>query len=108
MLDIAPEQLRAVLDILQLHAPGRTVRFFGSRVKGDAKPFSDLDLAVMGSSPLGFRRLTELREAFSESCLPFRVDIVDWAETSEMFRDIIEEEFEEYVVAAEVARSIRQ
>lgn len=31
----------------------------------------------------------ELREAFTESALPFKVDVVDWAETGESFRDVI-------------------
>jgi type I restriction enzyme S subunit len=31
-----------------------------------------------------------MREDFSESDLPFRVDILDWATTSEPFRRIVE------------------
>ncbi|MFA7404074.1 MAG: nucleotidyltransferase domain-containing protein [Pelobacteraceae bacterium] len=94
MLDLSPEQLVEVRRILQFHVPGRTVRAFGSRVQGNAKPFSDLDLAVMGDASLDFRQLTALKDAFAESNLPFRVDVVDWAATSEAFRGIIEEAYE--------------
>ena len=94
MLDLDPEHLAEVRRILQMYVPGRTVRVFGSRVQGTAKPFSDLDLAVMGDVPLDFRQLAALKDAFAESNLPFRVDVVDWAATSEMFRGIIEEVFE--------------
>jgi predicted nucleotidyltransferase len=94
MLDLTPEQLDEVRRILLLHVPGRTVRAFGSRVQGNAKPFSDLDLAVMGETPLDFRQLAELKDAFTESNLPFRVDVVDWAATKEPFRRIIEETYE--------------
>jgi predicted nucleotidyltransferase len=94
MLDLVPEQLAEVRRILQLHVPGRRVRAFGSRVLGTARPFSDLDLAVMGETPLDFRQLSALKDAFAESNLPFRVDVVDWAATSESFRGIIEEAFE--------------
>ncbi len=94
MLDLAPEHLAEVRRILQLHIPGRTVRAFGSRVQGTAKPFSDLDLAVMGDVPLDFRQLAALKDAFADSNLPFRVDVVDWATTSEAFRGIIEWAFE--------------
>ena len=66
------------------------VRAFGSRVTGKVKPFSDLDLAVMGSEPLPASILADLKDAFSESDLPFKVDIVDWAETQDNFRSIIE------------------
>ena len=95
MLDLAPEHLAEVRRILQLHVPGCRVRAFGSRVQGNAKPFSDLDLAVMGETPLGFRQLAALKDAFADSNLPFRVDVLDWAATSEAFRGIIEGAFED-------------
>jgi len=43
---------------------------------------------------LEFRQLAALKDAFAESSLPFRVDVVDWATTSAEFRAIIEERFE--------------
>ena len=94
MLDLTPEQLAEVCRILRLHVPDRPVRAFGSRVTGKSKPFSDLDLAVMGDTTLDFRQLSALQDAFAESNLPFRVDVVDWAATSEMFQKIIERAFE--------------
>lgn len=51
---------------------------------------SDLDLAVIGEQPLSMGVSGALAEAFSESDLPWRVDVVDWATTSETFRRIIE------------------
>ncbi|ACD97293.1 nucleotidyltransferase family protein [Trichlorobacter lovleyi] len=90
MLDLTPDQLAEVRQILQLQIPERTVRVFGSRVNGTAKPFSDLDLVVMGDVPLDFRQLADLKDAFAESNLPFRVDVVDWATTSAEFRQIVE------------------
>ena len=89
MLDLTPDQLAEVRQILQLQIPECTVRVFGSRVNGTAKPFSDLDLVVMGDAPLEFRQLAALKDAFAESNLPFRVDIVDWATTSAEFRAIV-------------------
>ena len=52
MLDITPEHLQIVRDILQKNIPRREVWAFGSRVKGTAKRYSDLDLAVIGETPL--------------------------------------------------------
>lgn len=88
--DIKPVDLETVRSILHRHVAGREVRAFGSRVTGKVKPFSDLDLVVMGSEPLPASVLADLKDAFSESDLPFKVDIVDWAETQESFRKIIE------------------
>ena len=73
--------------------PAREVRAFGSRVSGPAKKFSDLDLAVMGETSLSSSVLADLEEAFRESDLPFKVDVVEWATTKENFRRIIEQEY---------------
>ena len=76
--------------ILQQHLPEFDIWAFGSRVTWTAKAYSDLDLAVITSAPLSLQRLAQIKEAFDESDLPFRVDIVDWAATGEPFRQIIE------------------
>jgi len=64
---------------------------FGSRVHGRGlKPFSDLDLAILGDTPLDLGRRAAVGEAFSHSDLPFRVDVVDWATADATFRAVIE------------------
>lgn len=55
----------------------------------------------MGDTPLDFRTIAALKDAFAESNLPFRVDVVDWAATSETFKVTIEGAFE-VVVAGDV------
>ena len=90
-IDVAPRAVEIVLDVLARHLPDREVRLIGSRVTGRAKPFSDLDLVIMGDEPLALRALAELRDAFDDSELPFTVDIVEWASASEAFRRVIAE-----------------
>lgn len=89
-VDIQPEQWAIVRAILQRQVPGREVWAFGSRARRGAKPYSDLDLAVLGDAPLSLGEQAALSEAFAESDLPWKVDVVDWATTSESFRRIIE------------------
>lgn len=89
MLEVTPGELEIVLQILGQFVPDREVRAFGSRVGGTPKKFSDLDLVLMGDTPLPIGVRADLREAFIESTLPFRVDLVDWATTDRRFRDII-------------------
>ena len=91
-LDIRPDHMEIVRLILRRHVPGQEVWAFGSRVTGRSKKTSDLDLAVIGTAPLGFATLNRLRDDFSESKIPYRVDIVDWATLSDGFRDIISRE----------------
>lgn len=88
-IDISPEDLRSILDILRIHVPEYEVWAFGSRVSGAPREFSDLDLAVKTDKPLPPMRLVELKDAFCESDLHFRVDVVDWADISGDFRKII-------------------
>ena len=89
-LDLTPEQKSIVLDILRAYVPRHEVWVFGSRIKGTSKPYSDLDLAIITQHPLSLDILAALRDAFSSSDLPWKVDIVDWATTQERFRRIIE------------------
>lgn len=65
--------------ILHAHVPGREVWAFGSRARCCAKPYSDLDLAIMGEEAISLDTLAALNEAFAESDLPWKVDVVDWA-----------------------------
>ncbi len=97
-IDIGPADLETVRRILYEHTSGLEVRAFGSRVSWTARETSDLDLTLMTAEPLNIARMAELKATFTESDLPFRVDIVDWASTSESFRKVIERE---YVVLAE-------
>jgi len=102
-IDIEPENLVIVTNILLRHVPNRTVRAFGSRVTGTARTFSDLDLVVKGDIPLSLRMVSALKGDFTESDLPFKVDIVDWATTKEPFREIIEKN---YVVVQDGSNSV--
>ena len=89
-VDIRPDHLEIVLGILAQHVPEAEVWGFGSRAKWLARDTSDLDLCIRAAAPIRFSRMGALREAFEESNLPYKVDVVDWANTSESFRKIIE------------------
>ena len=88
-IDLDPRDMAEVIRILQQQVPELEVWAFGSRVKNTAKPYSELDLALITTQPLSLERAGALKEAFDESNLPMRVDVVDWAATSDSFRRII-------------------
>jgi predicted nucleotidyltransferase len=85
MLDLTPAQKALVCKIVDAHLERQRVQVFGSRAQHRAKPFSDLDLLVLGA-PLGPALRGALEEAFDESDLPFRVDIAEAAALSPEFR----------------------
>ena len=94
MIDLNPAYLETVQRILTEHAPECEVRAYGSRVTWTATDYSDLDLAVVGSEPFSLRRMRQLKEAFEESDLPIRVDVLDWHVLSDGFKHVIAEEYE--------------
>lgn len=85
-IDLSEAELCCVRRILRAHLPDQEVWVFGSRVGRVAKRFADLDLAIVSKTPLSARQLALLAEDLSESDLPFRVDLVDWATAGEEFR----------------------
>lgn len=87
---VSQEEWNIIQAILARHLPHHEVWAFGSRARRDEKPFSDLDLAIISDQPIGLEKTAALAEAFSESDLPYKVDLVDWASTSASFRSIIE------------------
>ncbi len=90
-IDLSHEQWLIVRDILRQQVPDCEVWAFGSRVAMAAKRFSDLDIVVKGAVPPGLSRMAALKEALSDSALPFKVDVVDWTSTEASFREIIDQ-----------------
>lgn len=88
--DLPPDHMRIVLEVLAAHMPETAkVWVFGSRATGRARRYSDLDLAIDAGRPLTLNEFAILAEAFSDSDLPYRVDIVDWFTTDDRFRRLI-------------------
>lgn len=87
-LNLKPDYLRLLLDVLEAHAPKAEVWAYGSRVNGDGHDGSDLDLVVRNPAGLDQpqRKPYLLREALNESNLPMLVDVLDWARLPEDFR----------------------
>ena len=90
LVDLNPAHRAIVEHILAEHVPECEVRAFGSRATWNARDTSDLDLAVIGDGPLPSRILTMLKEAFEESRLPMRVDVIDWNAITDGFRESID------------------
>lgn len=97
MIGLEPSHLANIKTILRQYVPEHEVRAFGSRVHGEnLKPHSDLDLVIMNEEPLKAARYALLQEAFSESDLPIKIDLVEWASISKDFRELISRHFEPF------------
>ena len=92
-VDIRPDHLEIVHDILRAHLPaGFKVWVFGSRANWTTKDSSDLDLAVEGASSLDHRAMVGLEVAFEESRLPYNVDVVDLNAVSPNFKRLVKDQ----------------
>ncbi|HEY85513.1 MAG TPA: nucleotidyltransferase domain-containing protein [Chloroflexi bacterium] len=89
-IDIQPHHLATVKAILKDLAPETEARIFGSRVRGTAAAYSDLDMVLVAAAKIDRKMLYRLEDAFSQSALPFRVDVLDWHRISSSFRQVIE------------------
>jgi uncharacterized protein len=89
-LDLPEDHRRLVLNILSADLPpGTSAWVFGSRATGRARRYSDLDLAIDAGRPLTLDEIARLNEAFSDSDLPYRVDLVDWCNLDARWRQAI-------------------
>ena len=85
----ASDRQKAIIFSILSQVP---VRFyaFGSRVTGENKPYSDLDLCFKEDLPAIIRG--RLYGDFEESNLPFTVDVVDWKKMTPSFKKLIEKD----------------
>jgi predicted nucleotidyltransferase len=90
------KNLSLVKDILYdaVGALGIQVYMYGSRARGTAWQFSDIDLALSSNSgKIPCETISKLSRSFETSVLPYKVDIIDLWTVSEGFRKNIENDF---------------
>lgn len=84
-LDLKDKELIILQEILSKYPYEFYV--FGSRIKGKAEKFSDLDLAY--KEDIAIQDLSDLREKLEESDLPFHVDLINLNEVSNDFAELV-------------------
>ena len=90
-LDLPERHCQILASLLRKHLPGVEVWAGGSRVSGASRPASDLDMVVF-AKPEQAQQVSDLREAFEERNLPFRVDLSVWDDLPEDRRAQFERE----------------
>ena len=72
---LTDRDMTTIWDILGRYPKIKTVIVFGSRAKGTYKSGSDIDLVIMDIG-VGDSVLLKLNEVFSDSSLPYFVDLI--------------------------------
>lgn len=90
MIAASSEEFEIIINILNAHIKKGKVYAFGSRYKNNNRKFSDFDIAIDTGEKLSFEFLNILKDAFEESDLPYRVDIIDYNNISDKFKKIVD------------------
>ena len=99
--DLPPKYLEQVKTLLRSHVPHSEVWAYGSRISGSGHEASDLVLRNPQNLLEETSALDDLKVAFTESNLPIRVDVMDWARIPTSFHREIERA---HVVVQEVKK----
>lgn len=66
--------------------------YYGSRVKGNFRQLSDLDLMIKGEKEAPSNIISKLKNDFDSSFLPYVVNIADFYTLNENFYNIIKDD----------------
>ena len=69
--------------------PNAKIFLFGSRARKDNIPQSDIDIAIDNNNKIEFSILSKIKEDVEESSIPYFVDIIDFNNVSEDFKNQI-------------------
>ena len=89
MINMKDHHLEIIKNILQKYDYSFYV--FGSRITDKAKEFSDLDLLYFDE--ISDSTLVILEEEFENSNLPYKVDLIDYNQCDDDFKNIIGENY---------------
>ena len=93
-IDLPAEHRALTLDIIRRRLPDARIWVYGSRAKGRARRYSDLDLMLdAGGQPIPLNVMGDLDEDFDESNLPIIVDLHDMALTDARFLERVRKDF---------------
>ena len=89
MLGVSEKELKIIESIIKPFKDNYNFYVYGSRVKGDFRQLSDLDVMISGEKSADLNDIEILKEGFDNSDLPYIVNIVDYFSLSERFYNII-------------------
>ena len=93
ILDIQSQTI--LLTVIKQYIPDTEIWVFGSRVHGkNLKPFSDIDIVLISSQPIPLSLFTKFCDALEESDIPYKVDVLQWAECFLSLQNIIKQNYE--------------
>ncbi len=87
---ISDDEMAVIKSIIQPFCSRYEFFAYGSRVKGNFRKLSDLDILIKSNSEIDFSDIEIIKQNFDESDLPYIVNLSDRKTMSESFYKIIE------------------
>ena len=91
MIDLEKKYIDFIKRTIESNLTEYKLYIFGSRVKGRAKEYSDIDIAI-DSKNLTPAVKSKLEFIFEDSTIPYEIDIVDLNNITETFRNMIQKD----------------
>ena len=92
IVGITEQDQKIIKQILSTYKQDYVFYYYGSRVKGGFEKTSDLDVFIKGKHEMPLSVLTQLKEAFDVSSLPFVVNLSDYHSISKTFFNLIKKD----------------
>jgi uncharacterized protein len=77
---------KIIIEIITQELPLCTIYFFGSRARETNRPGADIDIAIDNKNEIDAVIFLKIQEKLEESIIPFMIDLVDLALTSDTFK----------------------
>lgn len=97
MFGLEDRHINFIKEMLKKNIPNPEAKFyiFGSRAKGNNRPYSDIDIAIDYCDLTSVQK-SKLKSDFENSTFPYEVDIIDLNTIKENFKNIIKDDLIEF------------
>lgn len=85
MIDLEEKYISFIKEVIFKYLQEGKIYLFGSRAKGKARKYSDIDIAL-DNKDLDKTILLKIKNEFENSTLPYEVDVLDLNNISESFK----------------------
>lgn len=82
---------KKIITVLSALFPNAKIILFGSRARGTASEWSDIDLALDAQEKIDFIDIGEARDVLSALNIPYKIDIVDFQSVSPEMKKLIKD-----------------
>lgn len=93
MSNTIPSEVKdQIIKHINVILPEAKIILFGSRARGTASKWSDIDIALDGGKPLPSVKVDEIKSVLQATNIPYKIEIVDFHMVTEQMKEAILQE----------------